>query len=196
MNRAFFFLLILALYLSLVGCAATIAKIDGTTEEELKKFSMSKDQIEVEKLKSEKQKLRSRINVLERAQEKSTELEKQIGTLREQIEIERNEKSESVKKISELEAEKNEFERQISGLEQEKNLLKKRVPNLELEKNVGKFGIKVLSGDGDIRSAKQIAKRMKKMGYQIKMIGFAPEKHLKDIRYFLLPTLKKKQNVL
>lgn len=179
MNRAFFFLLILALFISLEGCAATIAKIDGTTEEELKKFNMSKDQIEVEELKSENQKLRSRINVLKRAQEKSRELEKQIGTLKEQVEIERNEKSESVKKISELEAEKNEFERQVSGLEQEKNLLKKRVSNLELGKNIGKFGIKVLCGNGDIRSAKQIAERMKKMGYQIKMIDFAPRKTFK-----------------
>jgi len=176
MNKAFFFLLTLVLCLSLAGCAATIAKIDGTTEEELRKFSMSQDQIEMEKLKNENQKIRNRINVLEKARETSTELEKQIGKLREQVEIEQNGKSASVRKISEL--------------EQEKNLLKKRVAILELENNIRKLDIKVLCGDGDIRSAKQLAERMRKMGYQIKRIDFAPRKTFKRHTVFFAPNFE------
>ena len=51
--------------------------------------------------------------------------------------------------------------------------------------DIGKLKIKVLSGDGNINSAKQMASRLKKMGYHVKRVDFAPKSTFwKNTLYF------------
>lgn len=198
MNRFYFIIPVLALWGILGGCASTMAKLDGSTAEELEKFSMSRDQLwdERKRLKTENKKLQSRANLLQRERGKSKELEKQIGMLKERIGNERNKIREFESKISMIEAEKDEFEKKISALEQEKIMLERRVPRLEREKEVGEIKIKVLSGNGDIRSATQMAARLKKLGYKIKLIDLAPRKTYKRHTVFFKPTSEKEANRL
>jgi hypothetical protein len=44
----------------------------------------------------------------------------------------------------------------------------------EMEKDIGEVKIKTLSGNGDLHSAREMAKKLRKMGYKITAIDFAP----------------------
>jgi hypothetical protein len=50
--------------------------------------------------------------------------------------------------------------------------------------------IKVLSGDGDLNSAKEAAKKLRNMGYNIKLIDLAPRPNFSRNTVFFAPKFK------
>ena len=62
--------------------------------------------------------------------------------------------------------------------------------------DISSLKIKVLSGDGDIQSAKQMAGRLTKMGYRIKVIDLAPRKTFQRHTVFFAPNFEKDANRL
>ncbi len=55
----------------------------------------------------------------------------------------------------------------------------------ELEKDIRQLKLKVLSGNGNIDSAKRMAKKLRNMGYEIELIHYAPRSNFsRNVVYF------------
>jgi len=67
---------------------------------------------------------------------------------------------------------------------------------VEPEKDIRKFKIKVLSGDGDLNSAKEIAKKLRSIGYKIKLIDQAPRSNFLRNTVFFAPRFQNKAKQL
>ena len=61
----------------------------------------------------------------------------------------------------------------------------------ELEEDIQKLEIKVLSGDGNINSAKEMAKRLGNMGYKIKLFHYAPRSDFSQNTVYSTPKFRK-----
>jgi len=91
---------------------------------------------------------------------------------------------------AEIQSEKEKVEIRMLELEYKQALLDKNIKELEElvrskkggkqrdaagpKKDTGALRIKVLSGDGNIKSAQKMASRLKKIGYKIKLVDHAP----------------------
>lgn len=169
MTRATKCIGILFLGFLLFSCA-TWDKITGTTPEEKEKRKMSKDQLW--------------------DANKRYEADNQL--LRRQIEQLKNNAIQNENEIKKL-------NRETAGLKQENRALKEDKRKLEAalteretpkpapppapapapaaaetHRGVEKLKIKVLGGDGKLRSANQMATRLREMGYKIQLIHLAP----------------------
>ena len=175
--RAYLIILMMVVCLIIQGCG-TLKKLDGSTEEELEKFKMTKDQIwdELQKLKVTNQRLQNRVDTLNREIEKSDKLEGMVQALSKEIDTEKKDKLA--------------LEKKLSGVEQEKKTLENRISEIEQKKAVETLKIKVLSGDGEIGSAKQMADRLRNMGYRIKRIDLAAKPAFKRHTIFFAPDFK------
>ena len=60
----------------------------------------------------------------------------------------------------------------------------------ELEKDIRKLKIKVLTGDGNLNSAKEMAKRLRGLGYNIKLIDRAPRSNFTTSTVYYAPDAK------
>jgi len=173
MLRAYLIILILHLGFIFQGCAA-LKYLDGSSEAEIKKFKMTKDEIwnEVQRLKRENVNLRRQINILrEKDQRIRDENENKMASMRDQNES-FNEQINSIKEENQR-------------LSDENQGLRKELTILQLRYERGKSIIKVLSGDGDLNSAMEMAKNLRNMGYKIKSIDYAPRSNfLRNIVFF------------
>ena len=61
----------------------------------------------------------------------------------------------------------------------------------ELEEDIQKLEIKVLSGNGNINSAKEMAKRLGNMGYKIKLFHYAPRSDFSQNTVYSRPKFRK-----
>ena len=61
----------------------------------------------------------------------------------------------------------------------------------ELEEDIQKLEIKVLSGNGNINSAKEMAKRLGNMGYKIKLFHYAPRSDFSQNTVYSTPKFRK-----
>ncbi len=162
MLRAYLIILILHLGLIFQGCAS-LEYLDGSTEEEIKKFNMTKDEMwnEMQRLKIENAKLQEQINILrEEDQRIRDEDESKMASMRDQ---------------------NGSFNEQINSLKEENQRLsdenqglRKELTMLQLRYERGKSIIKVLSGDGDLNSALEMEKKLRNMDYNIILIDYAP----------------------
>ena len=172
MNRIKLFIVLSCVCIYFFGCG-TLAKLDGTSEKDIKKSKMSKDQMreEIQKLEAHNRRLKEENEVLVNENKKIDGIKGQIKEL-----IEENER---------LSNEKKSLETKIAWQNVEKEELEKKLSSSSNLKDIGKLKIKVLTGDGNLASAQNMANRMKQMGYQIKMIDRAPKAtFLQDTVYF------------
>ena len=185
MSRAYLIIVILHLALIFQGCAP-LEYLDGSSEEETRKFKMTKDEMwnEIEKLKAENADLQGQINSLsEENQRIRDENESNMASMRDQNEV--------------LNEQVNRLKEENQRITDDNQLLAKRLAELqlkhetlasgsyELEKDIGKLKIKVLSGDGNLNSAKEMASKLRNMDYKIELIHYAPRSNfLRDTVYF------------
>jgi uncharacterized FlaG/YvyC family protein len=134
-------------------------------------------------------------NEMERLKVENANLQRQIDILREENQRIRDENE---NKIAEVKDENELLNEQINKLKEESKtigdenqVLTEKLTKLqlqyELEKDIGKLRVKVLSGDGDLSSAKEMAKKLKNMGYQIELIGYAPRSNFFRNTVFFAP---------
>jgi len=146
----------------LFGCT-TLKKIDGTSEEEMQKFRMSKDQLweEVKKVRSDNRRLQGQVDQLKTEVDRSRQLERQAAAQGAELE--------------KIRAEKSALEKRLSQLEEDRRALDKSLEDHQKIKSVSAPSLKVLSGDGDFNSAVKMADRLKGEGYTVGRLGMTPK---------------------
>ena len=153
-----------------LGCllfsCATWEKINGSTPEEKEKLKMSKDQL----------------------WDANKRYEVQNGRLQGQIEQLKNDAKGNKNEIRKLHKEAAALKKENNRLKNEKKALEDKIAESErekpapvsdtsdpgLKKPVESLKIKVLGGDGTLRSANKMAARLREMGYRIELIHMAP----------------------
>ena len=127
------------------GCA-TLEQIDGSPKEEIEKLRMTKDQMwnKMTGLEKGNADLKRKINVTERETKSIQDRDR--------------------KKIADLEL-------QHKLLDEQMKKLKETNRKIKSEKGVL---LKVLIGNNSLNSAREMAKKLRNMGYKIKLIDFAP----------------------
>lgn len=151
------------------GCTV-FEYLDGSSEEEMERHRMTRAELETELKDAEIENvyLKKRVDVLEKDNE--------------EMRVE-NEKA--------LEGLKSDTTDEKKDVGNEKAVEQKETSDTQAVKDIGKLKIKVLSGDGNIRSAKQMASRLKKMGYHVKRVDFAPKSTFsKNTLFFAAGTRK------
>lgn len=142
MLRACLIILILQFGLIFHGCAP-LKHLDGSSEEERKKFKMTKDEM---------------WNEMKRMKIENGNLQREIHILREENQRIRDENQILATRLTQLQLK---YETLSSR-------------SYEVEKEIRKLRMKVLSGDGDLNSAQEMAKKLRQMGYEIELIHYAP----------------------
>jgi chromosome segregation ATPase len=150
------------------GCTA-FEYLDGSSEEEIKKHRMTRTDLERELKDTEMENvyLKERVDVLEKDNER--------------IRAE-NEKAPAILKSKTMEKKKE--------TEQDEKT------DAQAVTDIGKLKIKVLSGDGNIKSAKKMASRLKKMGYDVKRVDFAPKSTFSKNTLFFAKGIRKQAEAL
>ena len=119
----------------------------------------------------------------ERLKIRNAELQEQIGVLGKE-----NERiiDESGRRLARLREENQLLSLQIGELTEENQVIARKLAELqrrgeprtsaarEAEKDIGTGKIKVLSGDGNLNSAREMESRLEKMGYRVRAIDLAP----------------------
>ncbi len=123
-------------------------------------------------------------------------------SLKKEIEILKREnekvRKENLKEIAKVQGESRDLNEQLKNLREENQritdenrLLKERLEGTRQKKDLRKLKIKVLSGDGNLSSAKQMAKRLIRMDYEIGVIGYAPRSNFKKNTVYFAPRSEK-----
>jgi len=179
MFRVYLIILVLQLGFTFQGCAV-LERLDGSSKEEIEKLKMSKDQMwnKMEKLKIENVKLQKQISVLikenqemARKRDQNQLLNEQIKNLEEENQVIRDQNQALAKKLNSLQL-------------KHKTFLSE---SYHLEENIREIKIKVLTGDGNLNSAKDMAKKLTNMGYKIKRIDRAPKSSFLRNTVFFAP---------
>ncbi len=155
MLRAYLIILILQLGLIFHGCAAS-KHLDVSSEEEIKKSKMTKDEMwnEMKRLKIENANLQMGIRIVREENQRIRDENQIVATKLTQLQL----KYETLASKS-----------------------------YEVEKEIRKLRMKVLSGDGDLNSAQEMAKRLRQMGYEIELIHYAPRSNFLRNTVYSLP---------
>ncbi len=164
-----------------LGCllfsCATWEKINGTTPEEKEKLKMSKDQLwdANKRYEAENRRLQGQIEQLKNDatgnENEIRKLHKEAAALKKENTRLKNEKKALEDKIAESEREKPAPASDAPASDAPAS----DAPDPGLTKPVESLKIKVLGGDGTLRSANKMAARLRKMGYyRIELIHMAP----------------------
>ncbi len=156
--------LLLSFVMMTTGCAL-FRSIDNSTSEEIQKFKTSKDDLwnQVESLKM------VRAVYQQQLAEQQTEITRITGELADS----QTEAGLSGRRVAAL-------NKTIDGLNAQMKLCQQQAVALQSpkesvdERSPIKIKIKVLAGDGNIASARNLSKRLSKMGYPVKLIDMAP----------------------
>ena len=166
----------------------TLEYLDGSSKKEITEFKKDKGKSRdnKEKLKVENVSLRGEIDVLRKENQKiRDEAAYKMETIRDQN-----------KRLSQERGDLKEINQRISKenkvLTQKLNTFqqKQAANSSGLEKVVHdkeKIRIKVLRGDGDLNSAKKMSKKLKSVGYKIKLIDSAPRSNFKGHTVYFAP---------
>lgn len=182
-------LIVLIFYFGFIfqGCAA-LEYFDGSTKKEIEQFRMTKEEIRnrMEKFKVENVNLQRQVDTLikEENQRIRDQNENKIAQMRDKDEA-LNEKT-------------NELEEENKTVSDENQVLAEKLAKLqlqyvalsskyELEKDIRKLRVKVLSGDGHLNSATEIAKKLENMGYKIRLINYASRSNFSRNTVFFAP---------
>ena len=182
MIRVYIIILIFQLGVIFQGCAA-LKCLDGSLKKEVEALEMSKGQLsnEVESFKAE-----------------NSDLQKQIDALQEENQ---RIKDEHGNKIAKLSDENQVLNEQISTLREEKKriggenqILKEKLTTFSLQNELKRdretLKIKVLSGDGNLYSAKEMREKLKSMGFQIEFIDYASSPNYPQNTVYFKPKLQ------
>jgi len=162
MPRLFVITLLVCVFFILHGCAV-LEKIDGSSKDEIEKFRMSKDEMwtELKKARTENVQLQDQVHALQNEHQNMRDqnefLNEQLIELREENQRLADENRALSQKVAPRQAE---YGTPLS----ESN---------ELEKCLRGLRIKVLSGDGDLNSAREMSKRLQEKGCKIETIHYA-----------------------
>lgn len=174
MLRACLIILIVQFGLMLHGCAA-LEYLDGSSGDEVKKFEMSKDEMwnEIKKLKIENADLERQIHILrEENQSIRYEHDENMARMTGQNELLNEQMSALQEENQRLTDENQILGTKLTQLQQKHETLSSK--SYEVEEEIRKLRMKVLSGDGDLNSAREMAKKLRQMGYTIELIHPAP----------------------
>lgn len=157
------------------GCGA-LEFFKGDSREESKETRAGKEEVtnEVARLNIENRDLKKEIDILKKENE----------------EIRENNRTEIAKaegKRAALNKELRNLREQNQKTTNNSKLPKEKLQKFEQKKNLRELKIKVLSGDGNLRSAKQMAKRLTGMGYKIRRIAYAPRSNFKKTSVYFSP---------
>jgi regulator of replication initiation timing len=186
MSRSFVITLIVCVGFIFHGCGA-LEYVDGSSKDEIEKFKMSKEEMwnELKKARNENTQLQDQTRALQKGNQRiRDENEIKIGLIKDQI---------------------GSLDKQIVTLQEENQRLTDENKHLSLklhrcqlayetslsephEKAISKIKMKVLSGDGDLNSAKEMAKRLRGAGYTIKIFHHANRADFEHTTVYYLPT--------
>ena len=173
MSRSFFITLILCAGFILHGCGA-LEYVDGSSKDEIEKFKMSKDEMwnELKKARNENITLQKQVRALDKEnQSVKGEHEKSMQALRAQNELLNGQLIELREENQTLADENRALLQKAAALPSEY-----RAPvseSYDLERCLRGLKIKVLSGDGDLGSAREMSKRLKEKGCDIESVHYA-----------------------
>jgi predicted RNase H-like nuclease (RuvC/YqgF family) len=151
----------------LFGCSA-LKTIDNSSEEEMRKFSASKDELwgDIKRLDAHNRNLETRVDEKERVisflGKKNDELTKQTEDLKLEVQ--------SLKQKEEAARRDNVMK---MAVEEKKSSAEKRASEGKLSKLAVK--IKVLAGHGRLQPATSMVARLSEMGYRVERIEYAPK---------------------
>jgi len=173
---------VLLMGLLLFSCA-TWGKINGTTPEEREKFKTSKDQLwdENKRYKANNQLLQNQIEQL------------------------RNDAAKTETDIRKLHMELAGLRRENTSLKEDKQNLEEALakkvgmpsfpgfdtPGEAVNENIEKLKIKVLGGDGTLRTANQLAATLRELGYTIGPVHLAPRSNFRGNTVYYAADFKK-----
>ena len=179
MFRAYLIILTVQLGFVFQGCAG-LKHLDGSSKEEIERFKMTKDQMwnKIEKLKIENVRLQKQMNIL-------IEENQAMARKRDQNEL-LNEKIKKLKEENQVIRDQNQvLAKKLDGLQLKHKTLSSK--SYDIGKDIRRIKIKVLSGDGNLNSAKYMAKRLRNMGYKTKRIDHAPKSDFLQNTVFFAP---------
>jgi len=188
---------VVILCVTMSGCAA-MRHLDGSSDEDMKKFRASKDELwnETKKLKQDNEVYR---RTIQEKQQEIDRLTKQVANLNKDIEGLKTE-VEQAKGVEEKTITGEDEKSESSGSEKEgvkqdqkADVDKKDAPQTTtVEKGVEPkvLRVKVLSGNGKMSSARAMSEKLKKLGYKIENTGRAPRSNFDVITIYFAPNYK------
>jgi len=185
MFRKYLTILIVFVALIFQGCAA-FKYLDNSSEEEIKRFHATKADLwnENTKLKSINKQLQAQIRILRQENEEikqennngSLEMRNQVLLLQDQTKKLEEENQRLLNENLIIQRKLDDFrlnhETSLSKMDLIKNKSEESVKDINNSNN--NLHIKVLNGNGKRYAAKKMAKKLRKMGYQIRLIDNAP----------------------
>ncbi len=161
-----------------IGCGV-FDFLRGDSDEHTKTATVKRDQIqeEVDRLRAENTDLKKRIDLLKNESKSSMD-----ETIREMAKVEDEQKTLNQELAKLREENKRITTENASFKEKLEELQKKALLDLK---------IKVLSGDGDLRSAKSMTKKLMGMDYEIRLIGYAPRSNFEKNTVYFKPDFEK-----
>lgn len=186
MFRACLIVLIVHLGFIFQGCAG-LEYLDGSSKKEIEKFKMTKYQMwnKIEKLKIENAKSQKQIDILTAQNQVTNENEKEMARFRDQNKL-LNEQMEEQKKENQIIKDQNQvLAKKLDRLQLKHKTLSSK--SYDIGKDIRRIKIKVLSGNGNLNSAKYMAKKLTNMGYKIKRIDRAPKSDFLQNTVFFAP---------
>jgi hypothetical protein len=145
--------------------------LDGSSEEELTAFYTGKPAVKRNALGETPEEERRRIEIEKRAEARVQE----EAAKRAELEGARErEKSALLMQIGVLQEDVKVLEEQVNSLEAEKTQFEKQPHTIAMAMSSQQLRIKVLSGNGKMKSAKKMASRLKNIGFEVERLDLAP----------------------
>jgi len=192
MTRSFLITFILCAGFVLHGCGA-FEYVDGSSKDEIKKFKISKDEMweELKKARNDNSQRKNQISALQEKNQrikaenriKTRLMKDQTGSLDEQIV--------TLKAENQWLNDENQVLLQKVASRQEEDGASASRP-YDLEKCLQGVKIKVLSGDGDLGSANEMAKRLREKGCAIELIHHASRSNFLQNTVYSTPECREK----
>lgn len=189
MSRSLLITLILCVFLILYSCAV-LEKMDGSPKDDIEKFKMSKDEMwnELKKARNENIKLQDQVRALQEGNQRiRDENEIKIGLIQDQI----GSLDEQIVMLQEENKRLTDGNKRLAVKLHRCQLAHGTSLSEPHEKAISKIKMKVLSGDGDLNSAKEMAKRLRGAGYNIKIFHHANRADFTHTTVYYLPTFLK-----
>ncbi|MBW1783895.1 MAG: hypothetical protein JRL30_24540 [Deltaproteobacteria bacterium] len=136
---------------------------------------------------------------LNRLRAENTDLKKRVALLKRETKASLEE---SLKEMKGVESERDTLNKELAQLREENKRIamenrqfKQKLQEVE-KKGSRDLKIKVLSGDGDLRSAKDMTKKLMGMDYKVGLIGYAPRSNFKKNTVYFKPKFEKDGKLL
>ena len=161
-----------------IGCGV-FDFLRGDSDKHTKIATVKRDQIqeEVDRLRAENADLTKRIGLLKNESKSSID-----ETIREMAKVEDEQKPLN-QELAKLREENNRITTENASFKEKLEEFQKKV--------LRDLKIKVLSGDGDLRSAKSMTKKLMGMDYEIRLIGYAPQSNFEKNTVYFKPDFEK-----